>query len=119
MAKPISIHIINLSHVSSGSAAICARHISAPKIGTNGIKGTLNGRRISGWVLRSTKTEIHTIVNAANVPIDTNSPNTRIGNNPPINPAKIAVKIVALFGVLCSLCTLAKNFGSNPSFDIE
>ena len=41
---------------------------SIPRIGVTGAKGTLNGRGLSGSVLRRIKTATHTIINEVNVP---------------------------------------------------
>lgn len=105
--------------MSSGKASICAKHIPAPRIGTKGTNGVLKGRIMSGCVLRSTIMDTQTIVNASSVPIETNSPNTLIGKRPAMIPVEMQVTTVALCGVLYALCTFEKNFGSNPSLDIE
>lgn len=73
MIKPITVQPINLLHVVQGSDSICKIHIPAPKSGTNGTQGVLNGRFRFGSVLLNTIIEIHTIENAISVPIDTNS----------------------------------------------
>jgi len=82
MTKPIAIQTINRNQVAPDSAAICAKQITAPSMGTRGTKGVRNGRGMSGRVFRSTITLIQTMVNASNVPIETNSPRILIGNTP-------------------------------------
>ena len=96
MIKPITLHPISLSHVFQGRDNIWMIHIAAPNNGKNGTNGVLNGRFRLGCVLRSTTMEIHTIVNAIRVPIDTNSLRTCKGNRPAISPVAILANIVAL-----------------------
>ena len=46
--KPRIVQPIILSHVLQGRDTICMIHIAAPKSGTNGTSGVLNGRFRSG-----------------------------------------------------------------------
>lgn len=94
--NPKIVQPIILSHVLQGRDTICTIHIAAPKSGTNGTSGVLNGRFRSGCVLRSITIDIQTIVNAINVPIDTSSLSTCNGNRPAINPVTILANMVAL-----------------------
>jgi hypothetical protein len=86
--------------VSSGNDAICKKHIEAPRIGTTGTQGVLNGRFMSGLDFLSTKTLIQTIIKARRVPIETNSPSMLIGRIPAIIMATVPVMIVLTYGVL-------------------
>jgi len=87
----------------------------APNEGINHTNGTLNGRLSSGCVFRNTITEIHTMVNAISVPIDTNSLSTLSGKIPAIKPVAIPAKIIAFCGTPLLAPTFENNFGSKPS----
>ena len=86
--------------MSTGSETICAKQINAPRIGTVGTQGVLNGRGISGCVFLKTMILIHTIANASKVPIDTNSPKILIGKMPAKIIATEQVIMVLTYGVL-------------------
>ena len=115
---PIIIHNTKRAHVSKGKENICDRQITIPAIGTNGTHGVLNGRGVSGCVLRKKSIPPHTITKAKRVPILTNSPNMLIGSAPAMMAAAPPVMMVVIYGVLKRLCTLEKDFGKSPSFDI-
>ena len=91
---------MSLNHVSSGKDAICRKHIEAPRIGTRGTHGVLNGRLMSGFDFLNTQTLRQTIIKASNVPIETNSPSILIGRIPAIIIATVPVIIVLTYGVL-------------------
>ena len=83
--------MISLSQVSPGNANICMKQTNAPRRGTNGTQGVLNGRGASGSVFRIIKMPIQTIIKASNVPMDTSSPKSPMGNMPAINAVKKTV----------------------------
>ena len=76
------------------------KQIDAPRIGTRGTQGVLNGRSISGLDFLRTKTLIQTIIKARRVPIETSSPRMLIGSIPAMIIATDPVIIVLTYGVL-------------------
>lgn len=112
------VHTISLTHVLQGKDTICIIQIPAPSKGTNGTSGVLNGRLRFGSVFLRMSIDIHTMVNAINVPIDTNSLSTCSGNNPANIPVIMQAKTVELCGTRCLLCIFEKNLGKRPSLDI-
>ena len=92
----MAIHTINLIQVSSGSEAISTIQISAPMIGTNGTHGVLKPRAASGSVFRSIIIPMLTMINASNVPIETNSPNNPMGKKPAKSEENTPVTIVVI-----------------------
>ena len=119
MRKPITVQPISRSHVLHGRDSICTIQMAAPAKGINGTRGVLNGRLRSGCVLRSMTIEIHTMVKAIRVPIDTSSLRTWRGKSPAINAVTMLAKIVALWGTPCLSFTFENTFGNNPSLEIE
>lgn len=110
--------MISLSHVSNGREAIWRKQIEAPRIGTTGTHGVLNGLSMSGLVFLRTITLIQTIIKASNVPIETSSPRMLIGRMPAMIMAIVPVIMVLIYGVLNLGCTLENTGGKSPSFDI-
>ncbi len=90
----MAIQMRSRSHVSTGSAIICANEKSIPKIGTQGTKGVLKGLGKSGCVRRKTITLALTIAKASRVPIETSAPSISMGKRPETNIAIVPVKIV-------------------------
>lgn len=91
----------------------------APKMGTNGTNGVLNGRAISGDLTRKIQMPALTKTKANKVPNEVKSPATLPGTNaanPPTNTNKIQLD---LYGVLNLGCKSEKTFGNKPSFAIE
>jgi len=82
--------------VSSGKDAICRKQIDAPRIGTRGTHGVLNGRSMLGLDFLRTRTLRQTIINARRVPIDTSSPSILIGSIPAMIIATVPVIIVLI-----------------------
>ena len=74
--------------------------MDAPRIGTTGTHGVLNGLRISGLDFLNTRTLRQTIIKARRVPIETSSPRILIGRMPAITIATEPVIIVLTYGVL-------------------
>ena len=71
----------------------------APRMGTSGTSGVLNGRSSSGERTRSTHTPIHTVAKAASVPPETSSPNRPSGKKPAMMMAMIPTIHVDAAGV--------------------
>ena len=74
------------------NAKIIAKQITAPKIGTNGTNGVLNGLSISGDLRLKIQIPALTNTNANKVPKEVKSPATLPGTNaanPPTNMNKI------------------------------
>ncbi len=92
--------IMNLRCVMVGSSAIKKRQKSMDNIGTIGTNGVLKGRSKSGLCLLKTIIDADTIINAANVPILTNSANSVIGKNAAIVAATIPTNSMPFIGVL-------------------
>ena len=74
--------------------------MDAPRTGTSGTSGVLNGRLSSGRFTRKKITPMQTIAKASNVPIETNSPRISIGSIPARMQATDPVIIVLKYGVL-------------------
>lgn len=87
-------------------------------IGTIGTNGHLNFLSIFGDVLRKTKIDTDTNMNATKVPILTISDNVSIENKAPNKPAEIPNIHVAINGVLVLLLIIEKILGTSPSLDI-
>src|SRR5512137_1328227 len=100
MRTPITVQIKRRIHVAFPSDTIMEKHTTAPAMQVNHGQGVLNGRGRSGRVRRSTSTPRHTVTNAARVPIETISPRSFTGNNPPMSAAESAVMAVPVEGVL-------------------
>ena len=75
------------------SAKIIAKQITAPKIGTNGTSGVLNGRSISGDLRLSIQTPRLTNTKANKVPNEVKSPATLPGTNAAKAPTNTNNKI--------------------------
>ena len=71
-----------------------------PRIGIHGRNGVRKGRFISGLVFLKINTDADTIINAARVPILTNSAMSVMGRNADKHAAAIPTTIIPLMGVL-------------------
>ena len=91
----------------------------APKMGTRGTRGALNGLDKFGFCRLKTIIPTQTITNASKVPMETNSPRILMGSIPANTNAIIPVMIWLIYGVLNLECTFENIGGNNPSFDIE
>jgi len=115
MTKPMMVQTSNRIHVPMPRFHIIVKQTIAPTMQVNHGAGVLNGRSRSGRVCRSTSTPMHTVTNAARVPIDTISPRIPTGKNPPMRAARTPVTTVPVLGVWNLGWTFAKDFQINPS----
>ena len=83
---PITSQMMSRVHVSSGKLDIRPKENQLRRIGTSGTIGVLKGRCRSGRRPARLHTPAHTMTNASNVPMLTNSPRMPIG----IRAAKMA-----------------------------
>src|SRR5579862_6254992 len=99
MTTPISVHQNSRHQVGVPSEYIMSAHTAAPPMHVNQGEGVRKGRFRSGRVRRSTSTPMHTVTNAASVPMETTSARILTGNKPPISAAEMPVITVPVEGV--------------------
>lgn len=73
--------------------------IITPSNGTSGLNGRRKGRGISGCVHLNTMTPLQTKVNAASVPILTNSAARSIGAKPAMHAIRTPINVMMRMGV--------------------
>lgn len=100
MATPTIIQTKALSKVFTGNEIIIPPQTIAPRIGTKGTNGVLNGRSRLGLFRRRIHTPRLTNTKAKSVPILVKSPATLPGINPPKIPTKANRIMLDLYGVL-------------------
>ena len=92
-----------------------ARQARMPRTAVTMPPGTLNGRSISGCLMRSTMTERQTMAKAVAVPRDTRSPRIEMGRKDAAIAITMPSRMVPIQGVRNFGWMVANTFGSRPS----
>jgi hypothetical protein len=109
----MSIHIAAALSVNASSATIIMVHTKTPSIGTSGTNGVLNGRLISGLLLRIINMPALTSTKANKVPKEVKSPAILPGTNAANAPTKTNNIQLALNGVWNLGCSSPKAGEAN------